>query len=149
MVLENSTFGLWWPLGYGPQQLYDFTFTYAPANGTANSTATRTLGLRKIELVREGLSDAFSQSPSWETMFFRVNGVPIYAKGAPPSPAPSPGAHGHMGGRRRMRCCRSGALLAPCTAPSQTPAVLIAPLAPHAPGPRAAPQRACTASLAG
>ena len=82
LLLEANTFDLWWPVGYGVQPLYNFTFTYAPANGTSNSTAVRALGMRKLELVREALGDTFSQGVGWETMFFRVNDVPIYAKGA-------------------------------------------------------------------
>lgn len=82
LLLDANTFELWWPVGYGAQPLYNFTFTYAPAHGSSNSTAVRALGMRKLELVREALGDTFSQGVGWETMFFRVNDVPIYAKGA-------------------------------------------------------------------
>lgn len=61
---------LWWPNGLGEQPLYEVSVAMA---GTA--TATRRVGLRTLELVRE--KDAVGES-----FLFAVNGVRFFAKGS-------------------------------------------------------------------
>ncbi|WP_294392250.1 glycoside hydrolase family 2 protein [uncultured Sphingomonas sp.] len=64
----------WQPIGYGAQPLYRATAVLERA-GAATDTARRRIGLRTVELIRGTGSDrgAFG---------FRVNGLPIFAKGA-------------------------------------------------------------------
>lgn len=64
---------LWYPAGYGAQPLYRFTATVA--SGAEMDTATRAIGLRTVELRRD--------LDQWGRSFeLRVNGIPVFAKGA-------------------------------------------------------------------
>jgi beta-mannosidase len=60
---------LWWPAGLGAQVLHDLVITAGPA------TATRRIGLRRLDLVSE--PDAAGRS-----FGFRVNGHMVFAKGS-------------------------------------------------------------------
>ncbi len=60
---------LWWPAGYGEQPLYEL------AVDIGGHRVTRRIGLRTIELENREDADGLS-------MAFRVNGVPVFCKGA-------------------------------------------------------------------
>ncbi|MFB6290505.1 MAG: glycoside hydrolase family 2 protein [Candidatus Bipolaricaulia bacterium] len=60
---------LWWPVGYGEQPLYELEV------GIGDDKQGRSLGFRRLELVRE-------EDSKGESFYFKVNGTPIYAKGA-------------------------------------------------------------------
>jgi beta-mannosidase len=68
---------LWYPSGYGAQPIYSFSATIYPDEHQKFSIDARTVrtGLRKVELRRE--------KDEWGRSFeLRVNGIPIFAKGA-------------------------------------------------------------------
>jgi beta-mannosidase len=71
VVVEHPR--LWWPNGYGAQDLYDLSVRVTTDRGTHEER--RRIGLRTLKLVsrpdKAGLS-----------MAFEVNGVPVFAKGA-------------------------------------------------------------------
>jgi len=60
----------WWPVGYGAQPLYSVEATL-DAGGTTEDRVTQRIGLRTAEFIRKDGSFGF-----------RINGVPIFAKGA-------------------------------------------------------------------
>ena len=83
---------LWHPNGHGEQVRYGITATFTPAMAvatTAASTSTRKLGFRHVALVTVNdtdaatLAKAATQDGSGQlTMFFRVNGAPMFARGS-------------------------------------------------------------------
>jgi beta-mannosidase len=60
----------WWPVGYGSHPLYSVTATLQEQDRDSDSISRRT-GLRTVELIRKDGSFGF-----------RINGMPIFAKGA-------------------------------------------------------------------
>jgi len=69
---------LWWPNGMGDQPLYTIAVQLVDADGKTVDTATRRVGLRTVEVV----------PPSGDVaLHLRVNGVPVFAKGADWIPA--------------------------------------------------------------
>ena len=71
---------LWWPRGYGGQHTYELRVTAA---GVSSGRAiTKRLGLRRVELVQEPAPPPVAHAPAGTSFYFRINGVPIYAKGS-------------------------------------------------------------------
>ena len=63
---------LWWPNGYGPQNLYTLTLRFdVGARSRTSDIATRQFGIRKIEY----------QVPDSENLTLSVNGVRVMARG--------------------------------------------------------------------
>lgn len=69
---------LWWPSGMGDQPLYVVTVQLKDAKGQSLNTATRRIGLRKIDMVAPSKDKA---------LHLCVNGIPVFAKGADWIPA--------------------------------------------------------------
>lgn len=65
---------LWWCNGLGKPEMYTFETLLLNGNDTLAVNRTRT-GIRSIEVVNEPDKDGM-------TMYFRLNGVPVFAKGA-------------------------------------------------------------------
>ena len=72
IVIENPR--LWWPRGYGEQNLYEVTITFKK-NGVTVDECKKTVGLRTLTLSTQKDEDG-------SEFCFVVNGVKIFAKGA-------------------------------------------------------------------
>lgn len=76
LTVSNPT--LWWPVGYGTAALSPLIVGWQCAENGESDTATQQFGFRRVEVVREPGPGA-QQGMSF---FFRINNLPIFAKGA-------------------------------------------------------------------
>ena len=85
VLVPNNTYLLWWPNGYGAHPLYNITATLSvssSAGAVSSSLQSRRIGFRRVFLRRLPI-----EGQPGRTMFFEVNGVPIFDKGSNLVPA--------------------------------------------------------------
>nr|BAL43431.1 beta-D-mannosidase [Aplysia kurodai] len=68
---------LWWPNGYGLQNLYQMSVTFT--SGSDVSSRSFKVGFRTVELIQDPVS---SDSKKGLTFYFRINGLPVFLKGS-------------------------------------------------------------------
>ena len=74
LALNIKNPNLWWPVGLGNQDLYQFDVKLLDKNKLIHQSSTKT-GLRNIEVIQE--TDNIGKS-----FYFKVNGKIVFAKGA-------------------------------------------------------------------
>ncbi|CAL8069241.1 unnamed protein product [Orchesella dallaii] len=71
---------LWWPNGYGEQNLYWYNVSMASIDNRETSTHMIRFGFRTVELIEDFVDQANKQKG--REFYFTVNGVKIYSKGS-------------------------------------------------------------------
>ncbi|KAF9465788.1 glycoside hydrolase superfamily [Collybia nuda] len=72
---------LWWPVGYGEQNLYDIDVVLVGQNGERIDSQAKRIGFRTVELIQEPLSEP-DQYGTGSTFLFEINGVRMFAGGS-------------------------------------------------------------------
>ncbi|KAJ3932534.1 MAG: glycoside hydrolase [Lentinula lateritia] len=72
---------LWWPVGYGEQNLYTVELTILNKDGVVFDTKTLRIGFRNVKLIQEDL-EAPDQYGTGTTFLFEVNGVRMFMGGS-------------------------------------------------------------------
>ncbi|KAF2800922.1 glycoside hydrolase family 2 protein [Melanomma pulvis-pyrius CBS 109.77] len=90
IIVPSNAVELWWPVGMGPQTLYNLTLDIVTSGNTAASVTKRmgfrTIVLNELPITQEQLSQGIAPGNNWH---FEINGHEFYAKGSnfiPPDP---------------------------------------------------------------
>ncbi|XP_020629469.1 beta-mannosidase-like isoform X2 [Orbicella faveolata] len=67
----------WWPQGYGKPNLYTVKVVFVSSSGKEQSSVSRNMGFRKVNLVQEHIKDAPGRG-----FHFEINDLPMFLKGA-------------------------------------------------------------------
>lgn len=87
--LEVKNPELWYPTGYGPQNLYTVNFTFSLENTTLDSKTIKT-GFRHVQLVQDHLEESpLNPVSGGRSFYFKVNHIPIFMGGSNWIPADS------------------------------------------------------------
>lgn len=73
LLIPDNQVALWWPNGYGAQQLYLLS-----VSNDGVDVDKRLIGFRTVELVQNDYSDGIKGS----SFYFAINSQPIYVKGS-------------------------------------------------------------------
>jgi beta-mannosidase len=84
IVIPSEQVQLWWPIGLGPQTLYNLTIDIVGSGDTTLASVTKRMGFRTIVLnetpiTEEQVSQGIAPGNNWH---FEVNGHEFYAKGS-------------------------------------------------------------------
>ena len=89
--VPDGSMELWWPVGYGKQQLYNLTLNVVDTRNTTIVTVTKRIGFRTIfnnqtPVSQDQIDRGVAPGNNWH---FEINGRELYAKGSnfiPPDP---------------------------------------------------------------
>uniref|UniRef100_A0A224XIF3 Beta-mannosidase B n=1 Tax=Panstrongylus lignarius TaxID=156445 RepID=A0A224XIF3_9HEMI len=77
LLVPKTKVHLWWPNGYGDQNLYELTVSFKTGHETLSKTIQ--IGFRTVKVIEQPVDEDLSKG---RTFYFSVNDVPIFAKGS-------------------------------------------------------------------
>ncbi|KAJ7597793.1 glycoside hydrolase [Mycena floridula] len=81
ITCNSENVKLWWPLGYGEQNLYLVAVSLCDAKGNIMDHHETTVGFRTVKLIQEELTEA-DEYGTGTTFLFEVNGIRMFMGGS-------------------------------------------------------------------